>query len=231
MLKFPGLLVLTICLIRCGQDRSNVNFRAVIADSLALPSQIYLFEAMPKVTSQLNLPSIREGVDSLEYRLWLNGGSGDVINLIIIRYKNPDWLISETTVWSHIPKYEFKWNDSINQLLQTVVDSTHTRILKPDISITKFLDSLRYFNLQEAPPGPKVIGSVALSTDSWRHVFEVADKRNYRMIFSQATNWITDATMSSRTKGLKIFMIASLVVVTIILNLRLVQVPYSSIKG
>ena len=45
-----------------------------------------------------------------------------------------------------------------------------------------FIDSIQYFNLQEAPSNAEISSSISIGTDSWRYTFELADKVHYRII-------------------------------------------------
>ena len=180
--RYYLLLLIISTLPCCDSPLPTINIRAVIPDSSVLASENDLFEAYPDFTKKVGLPSIEEGVDSLEYRLWCHV-SANIINLIRIRYSDSGWNISETMIWSHIPEYDiFDKKDTLNHLLTVVVDSTRVRELKPDISMNRFMDSLQYFNLQEAPSNLEILGSISLPNDSWRYTFEIADSRNYRII-------------------------------------------------
>lgn len=129
----------------------------------------------------MHLPSIERGGDSFEWRLWLHV-STDIINLIRIRFTLSSWTISETIIWSHIPDYEFRRNDTVNHLLSTVIDSSTTRLVVPVLPVNQFIDSLNYYNLQQAIPNSQINNSFQLSTDAWNYTFEIADGRNYRII-------------------------------------------------
>ena len=165
----------------CDSTVSNNQLRAVQQDSSVNVSENNLLEALPGFTEKIGLPLIQAGVDSFEYRLWCPNKNG-IINLIRIRYFGQAWDISETMIWSHIPEYDFRKDDTINHLLETIVDSTRVRQLNPDISVNRFIDSLQYYNLQEAPSNLEIRRSVLLPTDSWRYTFEMADSKHYRLI-------------------------------------------------
>lgn len=176
-------ILLPICIVfsYCNSRVSTLKINRVLSDSSVSTVDNDLFESFPAFTKNVGLPSIQDGADFLEYRLWMNV-SADIINLIRIHYTNERWQVSETIIWSHIPEYEWKRNDTVNHLLATIVDSTRTRQLVPDISLDRFIDSLQYFNLQEAPPNLEIQKSISLPTDSWRYTFEIADKDQYRII-------------------------------------------------
>ncbi|AXY75394.1 hypothetical protein D3H65_15990 [Paraflavitalea soli] len=54
--------------------------------------------------------------------------------------------------------------------------------MTPSIPLQRFIDSLQYFNLQEGPSNAAISGSQSMDTDSWRYIFELADKNHYRII-------------------------------------------------
>ncbi|RYD74091.1 MAG: hypothetical protein EOP53_18940 [Sphingobacteriales bacterium] len=156
-----------------------------MADTSMVNEYKQLNIAFKDVTQKIDLPLINNGVDSFEYRFWLNGGSGsgDLINLIRIRFDSAAWIISETLIWSHIPEYEYKKGDTVNHLLETVVDSTKTRIITPLISISAFIDSLQQHNLEQAPLSLDIKKSFAQHMDGNGQTIELADKHQYRKIF------------------------------------------------
>jgi len=165
----------------CDAGVRSIPVRPVMPDSSVLAADNDLFAAMPVLTMQLQLPSMEGGVDSFEYRLWCPKDA-DLINLIRIRYDEGKWLITETAVWSHIPEHGFRRGDTVNYLVQTIVDSFRTHVLTPRIAMQVFIDSLQYFNLQEAPSNAAITASASMDTDSWRYTFELADKVHYRII-------------------------------------------------
>ena len=175
------LVIFSFVLAFCDSSTSGTHITPVIADNSVTASQNKLFESMPQFTRLINLPSMQSGVDSLEYRLWLHV-SADIICLIRIQNVNSSWEISETVIESHIPEYRYNQNDTINHLLETIIDSISTRKLTPNIQLPDFLDSMQYFNLQEAPLNIRIQKAYSLPADSWRYTFEVADSKNYRII-------------------------------------------------
>ena len=181
MLRYINFLLIVITFISCNSPDASTHFKPVRPDSSVLAADNDLFQAMPDFTRKLDLPSIQNGVDSLEYRLWCPM-QANAMNLIRIRCVNSVWNISETIIWSHVPDYTFSRKDTVNHLLETIIDSTKTRQLQPGISMARFIDSLQYFNLQEAPSNWEIKASISLPADSWRYTFEIADKNNYRMI-------------------------------------------------
>lgn len=183
MNKLLQNIMLPFCFLisNCNSSVSNIETHRVLSDSTTSMVDKDLFEAFPIFTEKVGLPSIQNGAELLEYRLWMTVSS-DIINLIRINYGNKGWQITETIIWSHIPEYKWKRNDTVNHLLTTVIDSTRTRQLVPDISLDRFMDSLQYFNLQEAPANLEIQQSISLPTDGWRYTFEIADTEHYRII-------------------------------------------------
>lgn len=175
-----SILLVYVC-VSCHPITRPIPLKPVQPDSSVLAADNDLFAAMPLFTSQLQLPSIEHGVDSFEYRLWCPVAS-NVINLIRIRYDQQRWIFTETHIWSHIPDHPFRRGDTVNYLLQTIVDSFHTNMLTPRIPVQTLIDSLQYFNLQEAPSNADIASSTGMVTDSWRYTFELADKVHYRII-------------------------------------------------
>ncbi len=175
------LIMLACVFVACDPGARSIAIKPVRVDSSVLAADNDLFEAMPLLTRQLQLPSIEQGVDSFEYRLWCPKHD-EQLNLIRIRYDGGKWVITETSIWSHIPDHRFRRGDTVNYLKQTIVDSVHTNTLMPRIPMQAFIDSLQYFNLQEAPSNAEISSSVSIGTDSWRYTFELADKVNYRII-------------------------------------------------
>jgi hypothetical protein len=179
-LHFFIVLLATICSVSCEQKGSVRNFKAIIADT-SLGYENDLLQAYPDFTRKVNLPSIESGVDSFEYRFWLHV-EADIINLIRIRYDNSKWLLTETIIYSHIPDYDFDRFSSKNHLLETVVDSTHTRSIVPKIAMHSFIDSLQSYNFEEAPSNIEIASSFSLPTDAWTYTIELAAKNGHRMI-------------------------------------------------
>jgi hypothetical protein len=175
------LHLLAYAFVGCDPVIRSIPFKAVQPDSSVLLDDNDLLEAMPLLTRQLQLPSIEHGVDSFEYRLWCPKHA-DLINLIRIRFDRGKWMITETAIWSHIPDHAFRRDDTVNYLVQTIVDSVHTNVLEPRIAMQTFIDSLQYFDLQEAPSNAEISSSISIGTDSWRYTFELADKVHYRII-------------------------------------------------
>jgi hypothetical protein len=174
-------ILLVYACISCDPVARPIPLKPVQPDSSVLAADNDLFAATPLFTRQLQLPSIEHGVDSFEYRIWCPE-SADVINLIRIRHEQQGWIITETHIWSHIPEHRYRRGDTVNYLLQTIVDSSHTTVLTPRIAVQAFIDSLQYFNLQEAPSNAAIASSTGMVTDSWRYTFELADKVHYRII-------------------------------------------------
>lgn len=174
------MFVAVICVISCEEKRSGQRFKAIITDS-SLGHEYDLIQAYPDFTRKVNLPSIERGVDSFEYRFWLHV-EANIINLIRIRYNNSKWLFTETMIYSHIPDYKFDRFSTKNHLLETVVDSIHTRSIVPRISIKAFIDSLQSYNFEEAPSNLEIANSFYLPTDAWTYTIELAAKNSHRMI-------------------------------------------------
>ena len=183
MLKLHILILLlaSSASIGCGNNGHIKSFNPIIIDTSITKAESHLLQAYPEFTKGVQLPSIENGVDSFEYRLWLHV-SADIINLIRIRYDSSSWIISESIIWNHIPDYHFNRFDTINHLLETVVDSMTSRNIKPTIKISEFIDSLQYYNLEQAPSNIEIEGSHNIGTDAWGYTFELSNKHNYRII-------------------------------------------------
>jgi hypothetical protein len=179
-LQYFIMLLAIICIISCEEKGSGQKFKAIIADT-SLGHENNLLQAYPDFTRKVNLPSIESGVDSFEYRFWLHV-EADIINLIRIRFDNSRWVVTETIIYSHIPAYDFDRYSTKNHLLETVVDSTHTRSIVPKIAINSFIDSLQSYNFEEAPSNIQIAGSFSLPTDARTYTIELAAKNSHRMI-------------------------------------------------
>ncbi|RYY64230.1 MAG: hypothetical protein EOO13_18735 [Chitinophagaceae bacterium] len=138
--------------------------------------------ALEYLTKKLPLPSIRKGVDSFEYRFWLSGAEPGLTNLIRIRFEESSWLITETRIWSHIPAYPFNRKDTVNHLLETVIDSVKSAPIVANIDMTTLIDSLQYFNLESASTYKEIRNSFSPHMDGWSHSIELADRQHYRLI-------------------------------------------------
>ena len=168
-------------LISCVDNSQGKAFRPIVSDTPTTRFERHMAEAFSDFTKKLNLPPITNGVDSFEYRFWLHVNA-NIINLIRIRHDHNSWTMTETIIWSHIPENNYSPFDTTNQLLETLVDSTKTRKIKPNISVASFIDSLQFYNLEQAPLNSEIEGSFALSTDAITQTFELADKLGYRRI-------------------------------------------------
>jgi hypothetical protein len=138
-------------------------------------------EAMADVTTKLNLPDLRKGVDSFELRIWCPM-SAYMQNIITIRYINSYWDLTETMVWESYPDREYKKNDTANHLTDVVVDSTKSRPLLSKSDKKKFIDSLMNNFVMNFPKRSEIQGSFEIGYDSYRYIFEIAEKDKYQML-------------------------------------------------
>ncbi len=138
-------------------------------------------DAIADITLKLNLPDLKKGVDSFEMRIWCPGSPYSQ-NLIVIRYIQTKWEISETYIWESYPEREVKRNDTVNLLLEVSVDSTKFNQLISNIDSQKFIDTLLNKFAFDFPKPSDFAGSFEIGTDSYRYVFEIAEKNKYQFL-------------------------------------------------
>jgi len=168
-------------LIGCKEHIRQRTFLPVLSDTSTNKRNEGFDIALKDLTQRLHVPLLNNGVDSFEYRFWF-AVDYNLMNFIRIYYDNSSWKISEILVWSHIPPYEFNKHDTINHLLETVIDSTKTRFLLPVNGMEDFIDSLQSYKLEQAPPSLMIENSIPLAMDGFSHTIEIAGKSNYRRI-------------------------------------------------
>jgi hypothetical protein len=138
-------------------------------------------DAMDNITAKLNLQNLKKGVDSFELRIWCLM-SADVQNIITIRYIYSQWNISETYVWETYPDRQYRRNDTANHLLDVIIDSTKSKSIHPKIDKGKFIDTLLRRYIFNFPEKADFEGSFGIGYDSYRYIFEIAEKNKYNML-------------------------------------------------
>ena len=139
-------------------------------------------ESMPDITSKLKLQDLRKGVDSFEVRIWCPIAGYNEQLIIVIKYLDSAWLITENHVWESYPDYEFKRNDTVNHLLDVKIDSVKSKAISPNINKKLFADSLQNFYLANFPTTKELVNSTSLPTDAFRYIFEIAQKKEYKLL-------------------------------------------------
>lgn len=177
MFKLCFLFLLFSCDSTQKGNEISTNHPETIDDR----DQRRFVEAMDNITTKLNLPTLRNGVDSFELRIWcpMSANQHDVIS---IRYIYSQWNISETYVWETYPDHDFKKNDTSNHMLDVNIDSTKSKSIHLKIDNEKFIDTLLNTYIFSFPKKEDLEGSFLIGYDSYRYVFEIARKNNYTMI-------------------------------------------------
>jgi len=122
----------------------------------------------------LNLPRIDKGVDSFELRLWCSLAMTNLTTITILRYSDSTWRLTETTYWREPPS---DWSKPST----LIIDSSVTRVIAPDLSITAILDSLKGFRLDTFMTQKKIPGFRNMVGDGMSYKIEIATKGFYNL--------------------------------------------------
>jgi hypothetical protein len=182
---------LLFLLASCGtphKERNAVKNKPKINDDRI---QRQFIEAMDNITAKLNMPNLKKGVDSFEMRIWCPMSAYEQ-SIIIIRYLYSQWHITETYVWESYPEREFSQYDTANQLTEVVIDSTKSQELTLTTDKEKFIDTLLNRYVSNFPRRTDLEGSFEIGMDSYRYIFEIAEKNNYQMLVYDCGGSILD---------------------------------------
>ena len=176
-IKLSFLFLLASC--QSLHKDKNSSFEEINTNESRIERQFS--DAMKNITLKLNLPDLKNGVDSFEMRIWCPVAPYKQ-NLIVIRYIKTEWEISETYIWESYPEREVKRNDTANHLLEVSVDSTKSNQIIPKINNEKFIDTLLSKFAFDFPKLSDFAGSFEIGTDGYRFIFEIAEKNKYQLL-------------------------------------------------
>jgi hypothetical protein len=135
-------------------------------------------EALDDITAKLHLPNLKQEVDSFELRVWcpMSAYWQDIIR---IRYIDSYWDFSQMSVWMSYPDWEIDRYDTVNHLMEVVIESTRSKTIVPN---EKVADSILNRFIIHFPKHADLEGSFTIGMDSYRYIFEIAKKDSYQML-------------------------------------------------
>lgn len=173
------ILIFPFCNDRAHKERS---FQSYIPDTTT--SKYNLPKAALNLCHELNLNRIDKGVESFEFRLWFSGVS-DIATVYIIKNVDNTWFTTSTDYWTRLPnigekgytgqKYPYRG-------VHAIVDSSRTYRILPLIAYSTFVDSLKYFDLNNIPSQKGISGFKDGVMDGLTYSIELSTNKYYKLL-------------------------------------------------
>ncbi|MEO8146236.1 MAG: hypothetical protein ABI723_01300 [Bacteroidia bacterium] len=184
ILKTITLITILIFLLSCKQTKpQNENDVEIVLPDTSVnhrPNTWYL--GAKNIRRQLNLKNLELGVDSIEIRIYQQGG-WNPNHVIIIKNENKIWSASVISYHTHLlseNEIQFDTTSDTNQFFHLVVDSAEFENLIVKSSWNNLLDSLQFFGINTLPSQQDIKGFEDRSDDGIEYHFEIATKHRYK---------------------------------------------------
>ncbi|XVJ67170.1 MAG: hypothetical protein HEQ40_13755 [Lacibacter sp.] len=160
------IIISTIFVLLSCNSTDTVNKsepeKTPVIDTIKLARQ----KAFAEQASKLNLTPIDKGVDSFEIRIWV-GSMFVEHDLIILKYLDTSWLTQKI-------RY-YKSEDGVTHF-------KNEKILKPTISLTSLIDSLKQVQLDKLISQEEIPNFTDNVADGVTYNLEFATKGTYKLL-------------------------------------------------
>ncbi|MBK7855327.1 MAG: hypothetical protein IPJ79_10855 [Bacteroidetes bacterium] len=117
-----------------------------LPDTLLTQQPNFDYIMIKKLVSDLNLPKLETGVDSMEIRIFEEYALSTPDRLITIKFENNSWVFVETKFWTSYPELKNTELVSLIDLCEKVsVDSSITYKITPNVLSTELMGVLRKY--------------------------------------------------------------------------------------
>jgi hypothetical protein len=179
-MRILNILLYTSLVIACVSGNSNKlkHFRNLTSDTL-------LYKYLSSKAAKLNLARINLGVDSFEFRVWHGSVLLTPKQLVILKYNDSSWQLTETDYWLHYQN-NYPKRDII------VLDSCFTKQLMVQMPLSQIIDSIEYFRLDTFPSQDEIPGFKNNVADGMSFTIELATSKYYKAISYNNPKFYTD---------------------------------------
>jgi len=167
-LFFSGIIYLVSSCDTGTLSEHRPEFTNLTTDSL-------LFQNLSAKTKVLNLPSISNGVDSFELRVWHGISIATPKWLVILKYQDSAWHLTDTDCW-----FNYQWTNGRPD--KVLLDSSFTNSLKVPSNISSLVDSIRRFRFDTFPSQGEIPDFEDRVADGVFYQIELATPNFYKAI-------------------------------------------------
>ena len=179
MRTFAPFLALLLLSCKSLNNKPQKSFIVYSKDSIETKSNLKFLE---NICSELNIPLLKDGVDSFELRIWNsgNGYAGDKEQILcIFKFTKGDFIATKTIFETREAKSEEK--AKYLDFSFRVIDSSKSYRLKPLISTKVFLDSVMNYDLLHIPFQNEIPNFYDNLTHGSSFTFEISTKDYYKV--------------------------------------------------
>lgn len=181
------IIIVLLPIISSCHDNAQMpkrDFKVFLPDTSKTHMPNWFYDEVINLSSELNLPRLDKGVDSLSVRIWISGmlTPKDVISFY---YSNGNWYASRTFFWKSFPQIGekgYKGGITTESMAQMIVDSANTIRITPKISFSKIVDTIRHFNILNILSQEEIPNFRDEVADGFEYTIEIATKNYYKII-------------------------------------------------